>query len=99
MNGEIQDGPETSSRGVGWGWVFWPGVLLLLYVLSTGPVWVVYDKWLFRHPGSPLVWRFLGFVYLPVRWAYQVTPLHKPLGVYWHLWVPEWYDSKGDWRY
>jgi hypothetical protein len=94
MSGETHDGQERSSRGAFWVWLCWLGAALFLYFLSTGPVAMMTGK----KPagrGSP-VWSVVAVVYRPVRWAYEDTPLRKPLGVYWHLWAPEWYDSEGN---
>lgn len=91
MNVEAQDEHERSSRGVGWEWLCWLGVLLLLYVLSSGPVVMVVTK----NHGGP-VWWVIGIIYQPLRWAAEKTPLAKPLGMYWHLWAPEWYDGQGN---
>jgi hypothetical protein len=94
MNGEIEDGPERSARGAVWVWLCWLGAILVLYVLSTGPVAMMAGK----KPtgrGGP-VWWAIGIVYQPVSWAAEKTPLGKPLGIYWHLWAPEWYDSEGN---
>ena len=93
MNGELQDGQERASRDVVWEWLCWLGVILFLYVLSSGPVVLMACK----RPtgrGGP-AWRVIGIVFQPVRWAAEKTPLAKPLGVYWHLWAPEWYDRDG----
>ena len=94
MNSETEDGPETSSRSTVWDWVLWPGVLLVLYVLSSGPVVMMANNKLI-FDGGPAD-RILLIVYWPVEWACQKTPFHKPLGMYWHLWAPEWYDRKGN---
>jgi hypothetical protein len=94
MNGEIEDGPETSSRGAGWGWVLWPAVVLLLYVLSIGPVLMMDDKNLIPN-GSP-AGRVLQIVYSPLEWAHENTPLRKPLEMYVHLWVPSLFNRKGN---
>ena len=94
MNGETQHAPEPSSRGAIWEWLCWLGVVLVLYLLSTGPVTMMAGKKLTGR-GSPL-WSAVAIVYRPVRWAYEETPLGKPLGRYWHLWAPEWYDSEGN---
>ena len=92
MNGETQDGPETSSRGAGWGWVLWPGTVLLLYVLGSGPVMMMKEEKLIPYgdPGS----RAAEIVYWPVDWAFWETPLRKPIGMYWRLWAPEWCDAQ-----
>src|SRR2546421_8430158 len=89
---------EESKQSGGFGrYVYWAGVILVLYVLSWGPlVWI--DIPLL--PGQPLslVNRFfLGFTY-PGGWAYSHTPFHKPLGMYFHLWRPQMFDKNGEVR-
>lgn len=82
--------PETEakkSRGLG-SYVVWGFVVVIVYVLGSGPA-MRYDA---RHPKSELT----GIVYWPVRLVYEYTPLHKPLGMYWHLWCPARYDSDGN---
>ena len=39
---------------------------------------------------------FLGKFYAPLYWAYNETPLHKPLGMYMHLWVPIAFKKNGE---
>ena len=94
VNGETQDEPETSSRGAVWVWLCWLGGIVDLYVLSTGPVARMAGK----NPAgrSGPAWSAVAVAYRPVRWAYEETLLRRPLGMYWHLWAPEWYDSTGD---
>jgi hypothetical protein len=41
-------------------------------------------------------WNFLDGFYTPIEWAYAFTPLRKPLGMYFHLWVPEVFDKNGN---
>jgi hypothetical protein len=85
-----QPAPETDekkSRGLG-SYVVWGFVVVMAYVLSSGPV-------LRLVPGtlSPNV----AFrIYYPVAWAYLQTPLHRPIGMYWHLWLPDTYDKHGN---
>jgi hypothetical protein len=95
MNGETQDGPERDSRGAVWVWLCWLGAIVLLYVLSTGPVIMMASKVVIRQ--GPVI-RVLIVVYWPVVWAYEETPLHRPIGIYWHLWAPDICDSKGNLR-
>ena len=97
MNDQIEDGLATSSRSRRWRWVFWLGAVLVLYVLSTGPVAMMLDK-KFILEGSP-TYRVLHIFYTPVEWAYQKTPLHRPLGIYWYLWAPGLFNSDGNWKF
>ena len=94
MNGENQDGAERSSRGVGWVWLCWLAVMVVLYVLSIGPVMMLTVNRNISNPHP--VAQFCFIVYAPVEWAYAKTLLHKPIGLYYHLWVPDVIDSQGN---
>jgi hypothetical protein len=72
--------------------ILWPFLTLLLYVLSFGPVLTM----LASNRLDPSVEDALKTVYYPVWMAYSQTLLHKPLGVYMHLWVPKVIDKNGD---
>jgi hypothetical protein len=76
------------------GFIVWPLLVLLLYVLSYGPIMMMYAKGHIS-PANQIVWKF----YTPIDWAYVRTPLHKPLGMYLHLWVPEIFKKNGDLGY
>jgi len=65
-----------------------------LYVLSVGPVAMLVEKKLIGP--STLTTEFLTTFYKPLEWAYNKTMLHKPLGLYYHLWIPSVIDSKGN---
>ena len=90
---EAEDGPEPSSRGAGWGWVVWPAVVLVLYVLSTGPVLWMFNRKIVPRGGTV---RMAQIVYSPIEWANGAKALGKPLRMYWHFWAPEVFDSKGN---
>ena len=94
MNGETQDGPERNSRGAVWVWFCWLGVAVVLYVLSIGPVMMIAVNRSISNPHP--VARVCTIVYGPVEWAYAKTLLHKPIGLYYHLWVPSVIDSQGN---
>jgi hypothetical protein len=74
------------SRGLG-SYVVWAFVVVMVYVLSSGPAMRFYC----RRPGPPSAALYDSYhiVYRPLWWAYHNTPLSWPLGMYWHLWVPE----------
>lgn len=72
----------------------WLGMILAVYVLSVGPVVKVYDGKKAIPPNSKLD-RFVDVFYAPLEWAYMRTPLHKPLGMYLHLWSNR-FDRNGD---
>lgn len=95
--------PETTTPGeekhsLNWRAFFlWPSLILLLYVLSFGPFMLLYS-YNEVSPYNKIMWNF----YRPVTWAYDETPLHKPLGMYLHIWMPKVFDKNGDskqWRW
>jgi hypothetical protein len=79
------------SRGLAgyavWGFL----VLVMVYLLSPGPVWRLFASRI--KAGSPVP--ALRSIYWPWRYAYWHTPLHKPLGMYMHLFLPETYEEDG----
>ena len=85
--------PETEteskqSRGLG-SYVAWVFVVVMVYVLNSGPGFrsaLKNPKWLAA----------TRVVYWPLVNAYLHTPLRRPLGMYWHLWIPEAFDSSGN---
>lgn len=78
-----------------WWWiaVTWPGGLLILYLLSYGPVLRLQSR-----GGISRTNEFVDEFYSPWVEIYQTKSLQKPLGLYLHLWVPEWFDKNGDWK-
>jgi hypothetical protein len=84
--------PKDEKHSINWGaLILWPFVVLIIYVLSSGPVSVIMDKRTSSR-SNQLVRRF----YKPLSWAYNKTPLHKPLGMYAHLWEPKFFDKNGN---
>lgn len=83
--------PTAEKRPLNWGFIVWPLVVLALYALSYGP----YQKIVVRRsiPWEP---PFSANMYSPLGWIYWKTPLHKPLGMYLHLWSPKDFDAKGN---
>ena len=70
-----------------WGFVIWPVVVVMVYVLGAGPMFWAYEKcWV----GS----RALR-VYDPLWAAVGKTRLVKPISIYLHFWVPEIFDIHG----
>jgi hypothetical protein len=93
----MKDPAETTAerkegRGV-WTYVYWVGGILVLYVLSWGPYAMMQEKvWKGRSS-----WGYsVGYLYQPLNRAYVETPLHKPLGLYLHLWCPSSFDKHGE---
>lgn len=90
MGAQLEAKAENPARSTGWTWVVWTGVVLLGYVLSSGPA----IRMCFHGSPSP-VSRFLDVLYTPLGWAYERTALRQPLGIYWHLWDPNRFDKDG----
>ena len=98
--------PSERKHSINWGaLILWPVVILLLYVLSFGPVMrfgsVVMLEVVTQNTKSYIYIsaqrnRFWGEFYAPLGWAYNETPLHKPLGMYMHLWTPTGFNKNGD---
>ena len=74
--------------------ILWAFVILLFYVLSAGPVVKMEQKGIIS-PDN----KFVKTFYAPFTWAYTHTLLRKPLGMYQHLWVPEWFDKEGEFTF
>ena len=93
---EEKDEP-TAERKSGAFWIvaYWAVailLLLLLYFLSVGPAMKFCERGLVPQP--PPSW--LANLYYPFDWAYDKPLLHKPIGMYLHLWSPQSYDKNGD---
>jgi hypothetical protein len=84
---------RKEGRGV-WTYVYWVVGILLLYVLSGGPL----AMWAVSRAGKPpmKLGVVTGFFYGPLYLAYERTPFHRPLGLYFHLWAPQLFDGNGD---
>ena len=74
---------EKSSRSY-WGFVLWPLVIFVLYVLSAGPVSLAVYK------GG--ISGYVLAVYRPLEILLPATPLKNPFGKYIFLWSPEAFD-------
>src|ERR1041385_8442679 len=93
MAENAQPTPETEakkSRGFG-SFVVWGVGGVMVYVLGSGPAF----RYLWHDPSTPL-YEVISYGYSPLRWAQWKTPLHKPLGIYWHIWCPKIYKLEGD---
>jgi hypothetical protein len=95
--------PKDEKHSVNLGFIVWPLVILILYLLSFGPFWMMIEKGLIGPlmitnrrviPNNKFIFKF----YQPVFWAYDNTLFHKPLGIYLHLWVPKLIDNNGEYR-
>jgi len=88
---------EPSSRStmdLFWLSLCWLSLILVVYVLSIGPVLKFTTKYRSSIP-IPVMVSIVSF-YNPIKWAYETPLLHKPLGLYYPLWVPNLIDSKGN---
>ncbi len=98
MSAEIEEKTESCSWAPGWTWLVWMAVGVWVYLLSSGPVLWLVARGYFR-PGYPLggpVKQVVLVVYKPVTLAYNHTILHKPIGLYHHLWAPTMVDRNGN---
>ena len=91
MKAEAQERQERSPRGVLGVWLCWIAVAIMLYVLSVGPVMKITIMKIGSIP-TPVSQFLIGF-YKPLEWAYNNTLLHRPLGMYYHLWIPSVIDG------
>jgi hypothetical protein len=72
-----------------WGFLLWPCLIILAYVLSTGPVGLLWDKGIIR--GKRLV------VYAPLEFVVRHIPsLQRPLNMYLQVWDDNIYIIGGD---
>ena len=78
---------EKSSRSY-WGFVLWPLAVVVLYVLSAGPVLLAVQKGITD-------FRTLR-VYKPLATTIEATPLKTPFGMYLNLWCPGFYRGGTD---
>ena len=67
-----------------WGFVIWPVVAVMVYVLSAGPISLAVYKNVV--PARALC------AYSPLRAVLGSTPLKNPFGKYLFLWSPEAFD-------
>jgi hypothetical protein len=93
MKEEAENPPEEKpSRGF-LRFLPWVGVIFLAYCLSSGPLVMLVDRNVIG--GSGTMMRLVETVYSPLEWAYDETPLHKPIGIYLSLWSKR-FNSNGD---
>jgi hypothetical protein len=71
---------EEREGGTRWLWLLIPLLLLLAYVLSVGPVELLWDRM-----GWEKAW--LRGVYAPLVWLHGNTQLRRPLERYEKLWI------------
>ena len=71
--------------------ILWLLVIPPVYLLSAGPVAMMQLNGCIS-PRS----KFVSQLYAPRGWVYRRTALHKPLGIYMHLWVPGLFNKHGE---
>ena len=81
---------EKKSRGLG-SYVVWAFVGIIVYFLSAGPVHMILNQKTIRGFADEA----LGYLYAPWRFVYFRSPLHRPIGMYMHMWSPDIFDKKG----
>jgi hypothetical protein len=74
-------------------YIIWGLGIVFLYVLSFGPAKLLEAKGLYSMATKK---RIVNPLYAPMRRAYDNPLLHKPLGMYLHLWCPDLYDRGGE---
>jgi len=82
---------SEAKHSFNWGFVVWPVLIFTLYALSYGPVERMQEK-----VKGAWYLQFSAGRYAPLGWVYRKTPLHKPMGMYYHLWLPKYFDAKGE---
>jgi hypothetical protein len=79
---------QKKSGGLG-SYVLWAFVVIMVYVLSSGPMMLLGAKQTSFPPA-------IRSTYMPSFWMYQWSPFWKPFGIYWHLWCPGIYNGAGE---
>jgi hypothetical protein len=82
---------EKRSGGFGL-YGLWAAALLLFYALSSGPCLMLSRNGTFP---DALIGCLVTF-YSPLLRAHKTKLLHKPIGLYFHIWCPIAFDSNGD---
>jgi hypothetical protein len=70
----------------------WLAVIFVAYILSAGPVAMMDGRGCLGFTTS----RAVSLFYKPFALFYEHTFLHRPLGMYLHLWSGNQYDDEGD---
>jgi hypothetical protein len=93
MKDKAENPPEEKpSRGF-LGLLTWVAAILVVYILGIGPLMMLMDRGIINEEGK--IGSALQAMYTPLEWAHLETPLHKPLGMYFHLWSKD-FDQNGD---
>jgi hypothetical protein len=74
--------------------VVWAFVAVMVYFLSYGPA----ELMLMTRNVGPRTSDAIAYIYWPWSFVYFNTPLHKPLGLYMHLWNAKFWDKDGEIR-
>jgi hypothetical protein len=94
MSEEPPDAPQKSVLHACVTWLSWLMVAVGLYFLSFGPLALLYERQvILPKSGADRALR----IYLALgEWSFQNTALRRPIGMYLHLWIPDYYDIKGN---
>jgi hypothetical protein len=77
---------EKSGRSY-WGFVIWPVVAVMVYVLSSGPLMLAMHK--------RLIGPWALCIHRPLKDVIDYTPLDKAYYMYIHFWIPDVMDIHG----
>lgn len=86
-------GAEMRPSRLRWGWLYWPFVVVGVYILSSGP-YLMWEYERATRSGTP-PYRPLFLCYKPIM-SIGMGPMGKPLRIYWHVWVAGVFDSRGN---
>jgi hypothetical protein len=89
---------EAKRAGGFASYIAWGFVLVVAYLLSAGPATRVTSLYMAPYPAYMASPGASFYFFAPWRYAYWRTPIHKPLGMYMHLWLPEVFSRNGDFR-
>jgi len=91
---KVEEAVVRTPKDLVWPSLCWFAGVIVLYVLSIGPVLRITENMNISNPHPAA--QFFTHLYKPIEWAYANTFLHKPIGVYYHLWVPDTIDKDGN---
>jgi hypothetical protein len=80
--GKEQPPRQREELSFGCGWLLWPLLVLVVYVLSIGPAAVVHSR-----VKNATVQNAIEVCYSPVVLLIERTPLSKPLSWWVELWL------------
>jgi hypothetical protein len=94
MSEETPDAPQKSVLHACVIWLSWVLAAVGFYIFSLGPISrLAYSETLLATFRSD---KAFDIYFAPALWAYDNTPLHRPIGMYMSLWLPGFFNSKGE---